>query len=431
MAKKNKEEKEEKVEVAKEQDSMKLSKLLIKEFNKDEDKTGKMAWCLATDEDNPTDVKEFISTGSTLLDYLIANKKGGGVPVGKLTEISGEEASGKSLICAHLIAECQKRGGLAIYIDTENAANPSFMQQIGVNISEMVYLQPGTIEEVGEAIEKTIIMARTRAPGKLILIIWDSVAGTPPQAEIEGNYDPNERIGLAAKALAKMMRKLTQVWGRERIAMVFTNQLRVKFGVMYGDPMGTTGGKAIPYHASVRVRLERGVNLKPAGKEDDPKSAVYGVHTRAKTVKSRLGPPLRKCEFDITFSSGIDDVNSWLEKLHQVGEIVRSGGWCYLPAVPSGNIEEKGVDKGKDCGIAFRESQWPDIIKNGVDVKRTSPDNEKKKIDVHVDVKPIVLDLLDKHMVVRYGEKPKDMVIDPESLMDAEAVTEAVINGEI
>ena len=114
--------------------SVSLMKDLIREFNKNSDESGKMAWCLATDADNPTDVKIFISTGSTLLDYAIANRVGGGVPVGKLTEITGEEASGKSLICAHLIAETQRRGGIAIYIDTENSANPEFMSRVGVNL---------------------------------------------------------------------------------------------------------------------------------------------------------------------------------------------------------------------------------------------------------------------------------------------------------
>lgn len=408
MAKKEKDDKKNKKDetpVELEQDSLKLSKLMIKEFNKDEAKVGKIAWCLATDDDNPTDVKEFISTGSTLLDYIIANKKGGGVPVGKLTEISGEEASGKSLVCAHLIAECQRRGGLAVYLDTENAANPAFMASIGVNVKELVYLQPGTVEEVGESIEKTIIMARTKAPNKLILIIWDSVAGTPPQAEIEGNYDPNERIGLQAKALAKMMRKLTQVWGRERIAMVFTNQLKIKFGVMFGDPMGTPGGKAIPYHASVRVRLERGVNLKPAGAEDDPKAAVYGVHTRAKTVKSRLGPPLRKAEFDITFAKGIDDETSLFHKLHQMGEIEKVSGWCYFTSFEGTKKNEKHV------GHMFREKEWSSELK------------EVPGMREHM------LALIDKHMVVKYGETPKDFEADPESLMDNEAVVQQIQEG--
>src|SRR5258708_4575212 len=151
MSKKDeKEKKKEVIEADDKIESTKLSKLLINEFNKD-NKAGKIAWCLATDFDNPTEVKEFISTGSTLLDYICANRENGGVPVGKLTEISGEEASGKSLVAAHLIAECQRRGGLAVYIDTENAASPGFMQQVGVDLSKMVYLQPGTVEEVGEA----------------------------------------------------------------------------------------------------------------------------------------------------------------------------------------------------------------------------------------------------------------------------------------
>jgi len=262
-----------------------LSKMLIKEFNKDEEKTGKMAWNLSTDLDNPTEVKEWISTGSTLLDYDISNRRGGGIPVGKLTEISGEEASGKSLLAAHIIANTQKRGGLAVLADTENAYNPDFGRQIGVDNDKLVYLQPRTIEEVGEAIEKVIILAKQKAKDKLVTIIWDSVAGTPSQAEIEGSYDPNDRIGVTAKALAKMMRKLTQVWGKERICMVFTNQLKTKIGVMYGDPMTTPGGKAIPYHSSVRIRLTRSTLDKD--ETGDDQLEALGVNTNCKVVKNR------------------------------------------------------------------------------------------------------------------------------------------------
>lgn len=393
--------KEEKVETPPEKEisALALTKALIKDFNKDSKE--KMAWCLGTDLDNPTEVKEFISTGSTLLDYIIANKKGGGIPVGKLTEICGEEASGKSLICAHLIAECQRRGGIAIYIDTENAAHPPFMQQIGVNIHEMVYLQPGTVEEVGAAIEKTILMARAKAPNKLVLIIWDSVAGTPCQAEIEGTYDPNDRIGVTAKALAKMMRKLTQVWGKERIAMVFTNQLKVKIGVQYGDPMSTPGGKAIPYHASVRIRLTRGQN-----EQNEKTKEVYGVHTSAKIIKSRLSPPLRKCKFDIFFQDGIHDVNSWFEYLHEAGEITKSDGWCYLTS-----FKGKENIKHPEWGHMFREKQWDDEIGGNPALKQH------------------VLDLIDKQLVVRYDQKEiKDLDLDPESLMDAESVLASITN---
>lgn len=379
-------------------DVQKLGKLLLKEFNKDDGK-GKLAWCLATDPDSPTIVKEWISTGSRLLDTIIANRPDGGVPVGKLTEISGEEASGKTLICSHIVANTQRKGGLGVYIDTENAVHPEFMAQLGVDIGELVYLQPGTIEETGEAIEKVIRLTRARAPDRLVTIIWDSVAGTPPQAEIEGTFDPNDRMGVTAKALSKMMRKLTQVWGKERICMVFTNQLRTKLGVSYGDPMMTPGGKAIPYHASVRVRLTR------RGNQADPKSkSVYGVETTAKVVKNRLGPPLRKCEFNISFSRGVEDVESWRDYLHSIGEIEKADGWCYLTSFPSGKIEEKGVKQGTDRGIKFREKGWEDLV------------------TLNDALRSHVISLLDKNLIIKYGARPADQELDPESLMEAEEV---------
>jgi recombination protein RecA len=370
-----------------------LSKLLIKEFNKDEEKTGKLAWNLSTDVDNPTEVKEWISTGSTLLDYAISNRRDGGVPVGKLTEISGEEASGKSLVVAHILANTQKKGGLAVLCDSENAYNPDFGQQIGVDNDKLVYLQPRTIEETGEAIEKVILLTRQKAKDKLVTIAWDSVAGTPSQAEIEGTYDPNDRIGVTAKALAKMMRKLTQTLGKERICLIFTNQLKTKIGVMYGDPMTTPGGKAIPYHASVRVRLTRST-LDKSEDEGDQLEAL-GVNTIAKVVKNRCGPPLRKCRFLISFARGIEDVDSWFDHLHEMGVIKKSGGWCYLEEV-------LGEDK-------FREKGWAELV---------SKNRDK------------ILEVLQNHMVVKFGQKPKDMDMDPESLMDTESVVDELTKPE-
>lgn len=392
-------------------ESAELSKLLIKEFNKDEDKLGKMAWCLATDEDNPTDVKEFISTGSTLLDYVIANRKNGGVPVGKLTEISGEEASGKSLICAHLIAECQRRGGIAIYIDTENSANPDFMARVGVNVKELVYMQPSCVEDVGAAIVKTIIMARTKAPNKLVLIVFDGIAATPTRKELEGDFDLSMDLQLEkSKVLSKMMRLITETLGKERIALVFTNQLKVKIGVMYGDPMTTPGGKAVPYAASVRIRLFAGKKKKESnGKEtesEDGKGDIYGVHTTAKIVKNRLGPPWRKCEFDVLFASGIDDEGSWLYRLHELGEITKADGFCYLTS-----FKGKENKKHPEWGHMFREKQW------------------KEELATVPGLRDHVLSLLEKNMIVKYNEVPKDAELDPESFMDAESLKEVVVEG--
>lgn len=436
MAKK--EDKKEEV-VTKDMESLALSKALIKEFNKDAAKHGKVAWSLAFDDDNPTDVKTFLSTGNTLLNYIISNRRDGGIPVGKLTEITGEEASGKSLICAHLIAEVQRRGGIAIYIDTENSANPDFLQRVGVNIKEMVYLQPGCVEDVGDAIVKTIVMARAKAPGKIILIVWDGIAATPCRCELEGNFDLNMNTQLEkSKVLSKMMRMIGDTVGKEQVALVFTNQLKVKIGVQYGDPMTTPGGKSVPYAASVRLRLEAGKRKREGANPDAPdsedgKGAIYGVHTRAKVVKNRLGPPFRKCEFDILFASGIDDESSWYQRLDEAGEILNKDGWRYLVSVPSGELEEKGVNEGKDLGIKFRESKWLEFLDSKPLVPKVDPktgevelDDKKKPVTVPFDVRKHVLDLLEKHMIVRYGETPKDMVMDPESLMDAEAVLQTV-----
>lgn len=414
MAKKDKEaevetsepELEEEVLAGDPKGNLKLAKLLIKELNKNVKE--KVAWSLATDLDNPTVVKEFISTGCTWLDYNIGNRPNAGVPVGKLTEIVGEEATGKSLICAHLIRNAQKMGGTAVYIDTENAANPDFMARLGVDIKQMVYLQPGTIEEVGENIEKVITMIRAKSPNRLVLIIWDSVAGTPSQAEIDGTYDPNDRIGVTAKALAKMMRKLTQTLGKERICLVFTNQLKVKIGTMFGDPMTTPGGKAIPYHASVRIKLTRSTQMKDEDVKNDDGSekllVTQGIRTLAQVFKNRMGPPLRKCEFNILFSSGIDDYGAMRTFLHeQSKDITKSNGFMSLSDCPdpkTGKIVKE---------FKFREKQFNSLM------------------DSSPAFKDHVLGLLVKRMIISYDTPPEQAGIDldEDSLLVAEGVLAA------
>lgn len=426
------EEKEVEVPLEQEKDVIKLTKALVREFNKEEAKTGKIAWNLATDLDNPTDVREYIDTGSTLLNYVISNKRDGGIPVGKLTEISGEEASGKSLLCAHLAASVQKRGGIVVYIDTENAMSPDFMTQLGVDLNKLVYLQPGTVEEVAEAIVKSILMTRQKAPDKLVLIIWDSIAGTPCQVEIEGTADLNMNEQLEkSKVLSKMMRQITQVLGKERIALVFTNQLKVKIGVMYGDPMTTPGGKAVPYHASVRVRLTRGSTEKEG---DDAKGDVTGVNTSAKIVKNRLGPPLRKAKFFISFANGIEDIGSWFECLHEKGVITKANGWCLIPEFESfvqltvqkeierlGTLNDEESKKKlsftKKCmkefeGWKFRESTWTSIV------------------DGTPYLKDWILEKFEDLLVIRYGQKSTEKIeADPESLMEAEQLTHDIMTG--
>lgn len=404
--------------VVREPDNAKLAKAIIDSLNGGE---AKMAWNLDRDFDNPTTVTEFISTGSTLLDYVISNRRNGGVPVGKITELSGLEATGKSLVVSHLIAEVQRKGGIAVLIDPENAVNVDFMKQLGVDVSKLVYVQPPTVEDVGDTIEKIIIGIRTKAPDKLCLIAWDSVASTPCRAEVDGSYDANSTMGVKGKALSLMMRKLVQVWGKERIAMVVTNHLIYKIGVSYGDPLVTPGGVAIPFYSSVRIRLTKSNQIETEDKDakkDDTRGKVEAIRTLAKCIKCRLGPPMRKCEFDIHFDRGIDDVGSWFTYLHEkAGEIEKNDGWCFLtsfkhPVEKRNRTVKKNDPEGKPC-FAFRESLWAEEV-------AASPE-----------LKAHVLDLLEKHLVVKYDEKPKDQEIDPESLMDAEAVMEAVKEGAV
>lgn len=405
MAKRDVKQEPEEVEVS---NVLQLSKTLIRELNKNGKE--KVAWCLATDGDNPTDVKDFIPTGSTLLDYIMTNRRGGGIPVGKLTEIIGEEASGKSLLLTQILANTQKKGGLAVLFDEENALNPEFAERVGLDIQKLVYMQAGCVESVGENIEKIINLARSKDVKRIITIGWDSVAATPPKAELEGDYDPNSRVGLQAKAIAKMLRKLTSTIGREKVTLVFTNQMKVKIGVMFGDPMGTPGGKAIPYHASIRVRLNRSTELK---EEDDDKT-VYAVHTRAKVIKGRLGPPLRKCEFDIHFAKGVDDASSILAYLHSVGEVEKAMGKMYLKFIPNGVITKwrsENKDNEGDRGIQVSDESF-EVLWNDREMRGK------------------ILDVLDQHMIVRFDAKViPDQELDPESLMDAEAVNQMVMEG--
>ena len=305
--------------------------------------------------DNPTNVKTWISTGSTLLDYIVSNRRDGGIPVGKLTTIAGESASGKSLIVTQILANTQKMGGLAVYIDTENAASPEFMEQLGLDTkNNFMYVQPGTIEEVFENIERLIGLIREKAPDKLVCIVWDSVAGTPVKAEIEGDYDPNSRIGLTAKALAKGMRKVTETLGKAQIALVFVNQLKVNIGVMFGDNRVEPGGKALPYHASTRIWLTQHKG-KANGQILNDKKQVVGFHTSAKTMKSRFGPSPRSCQFDVLFDLandriGVDDEGSWLNAIAGTSGCIRTGGWY--------TINVGGEDK------KFQSKEFPKLLED-------------------------------------------------------------------
>ena len=290
-----------------------LNDILIESLNK---KLGDVAFILGKG-DSPPETKEWLSTGSTILDTIISNNidADGGIPVGKLVEISGEAASGKSLLSYMILKDCQDKGGIPVLIDTENAANEDFLRLIGLEFypeGSLVYIQVDSIEGVFKAIEDIIRRIRENDKDKLCCIVWDSVAGTSTDAEIQGDYG-DATVGLAARLIGQGLRKIIRFIGTQRVSLVFLNQIRQKIGVFFGDDTVTPGGKAIPFFAAVRIRLYSGGKVK-AGKD------VLGVGIRPKIVKNRMGPPHREAELKMYFSRGLIDEEGWIDILLKFGK---------------------------------------------------------------------------------------------------------------
>ena len=305
----------------------------------------KVAYFLDGSDTTPTDIKDFISTGSTMLDLAISNRPDGGIAVGRITELNGLESSGKSLIGAHVLAETQKKGGVAVYIDTETAVSTDFLEAIGVDVESMLYLHLETVEDIFSAIEEIVAKVRESDKDRLVTILVDSLAAATTKVELEAEFDKDGWATSKAIILSKAMRKITQMIGRQRVALVFTNQLRVKLGAMFGDPYTTSGGKALPFHASTRIRL------KNKGQIKDNKKNVIGMTILAQVIKNRLGPPLRKAEFPLYFESGVDDEGSWLQVLKD-HNLVKVGGAWYTMKDHEGNE------------IKFQSKDWAEKLED-------------------------------------------------------------------
>ena len=274
---------------------------------------------------------ETIPTGSLSLDLALGL---GGIPKGRIIEIYGPESSGKTTVALHMIAEVQKRGGIAGFIDAEHALDPVYARNIGVDVDNLYISQPDCGEQ---ALEITETMVRS---GAVDIIVVDSVAALVPRAEIDGEMG-DSHVGLQARLMSQALRKLTAVISKSNCTVVFINQLREKVGIMFGNPETTTGGRALKFYSSVRLDVRRIESLKQGGE-------VIGNRTRVKVVKNKIAPPFKEAEFDIMFGEGISKVGDILDIAASINVINKSGAWYAYEGNKIGQGRENAKQYLKD-----------------------------------------------------------------------------------
>jgi recombination protein RecA len=302
---------------------------------------------------------EAISTGAINLDAAIGI---GGVPRGRITEVFGPESSGKTTLCLHIVANAQRSGGVAAYIDAEHALDTEYARKLGVDVDNLLVSQPDTGEQALEICE---ILVRS---GAVDVVVVDSVAALVPRAEIEGDMG-DSHVGLQARLMSQALRKLTGAIARSKTCVIFINQLREKIGVMFGNPETTTGGKALKFYASVRLDIRRIQAVKD--KED-----VVGSHVRVKVVKNKVAPPFRQAEFDIMYAEGISHVSLLVDIASEAGIIDKSGAWYSYNGQKIGQGRENAKMFIRDNPVLLAEIE--DKVKVLLGVRPPEPSTESE-----------------------------------------------------
>ncbi len=282
---------------------------------------------------------EYIHSGSILLDAALGI---GGYPKGRIIEIYGPESSGKTTLALHAIGECQKEGGIAAFIDAEHALDPVYAKALGVNTDDLWVSQPDTGEQALEITESLI------RSGAVDIIVVDSVAALTPQAEIEGDMG-DSHMGLQARLMSQALRKLTAIISKSGVCLIFINQIRMKIGVMFGNPETTTGGKALKFYSSIRLEVRR-IETMSKGTDD-----AIGNKVRVKIVKNKVAPPFRKVELEIIFGKGISTLASLLDGALQYDIISKSGSWY--------SYGEERIGQGRENAKLFLENNTDIAVK--------------------------------------------------------------------
>ncbi len=295
-----------------------------------------------------------IPTGAINLDAAIGI---GGIPRGRITEIYGPESSGKTTLCLHIVANAQRAGGVAAFVDAEHALDTEYARKLGVDVENLLISQPDTGEQ---ALEIADILVRS---GAVDVVVVDSVAALVPKAEIEGEMG-DSHMGLQARLMSQALRKLTGAISRSKTSVIFINQLREKIGVMFGNPETTTGGKALKFYASLRLDIRR---IGPVKEKED----VIGSHVRVKVVKNKVAPPFRQAEFDIMYSEGISHASLVLDIAAESNIIEKSGAWYSYKGQKIGQGRENSKMFLKDNPALMAEVE--ELVKGVLGITPTVP----------------------------------------------------------